>query len=66
MVVEQFVHVDGPKKVPVVEQFVVHLKEALHVAQLAGSPFTVLQLRHDEKKLSVKKNKETHPFLYSI
>jgi hypothetical protein len=45
MVVEQFVHVDGPKKVPVVEQFVVDLKQALHVAELTCCPFTVLQIR---------------------
>ena len=43
MVVEQFVHVDGPKKVPMVEQFVVYLKQALYVTELTGRPFTVLQ-----------------------
>lgn len=45
MVVEQFVHVDGPKKVPVVEQFVVYLKQALHVTELACRPLAVLEIR---------------------
>ncbi len=44
MIIKQLVHVDGPKKVPMIKQIVVHLEKALDVTQLAGRPFTVLQI----------------------
>lgn len=54
VIVEELVGADGPKKVPVVEQLVVHLVEALQIAQLPGGPLAVLRRSVPEKHTKSK------------
>ena len=51
MIVEELVGVDRPEKIPVVEQVVVDLVEALHVAELTGGPLAVLRSKRAENTL---------------